>query len=102
VYSGLHAAFSGLASVRRFFFDTALSTSADVLRSLTSLVPASQLLLGTDFPMAQEIGLFYTLDGLTRYAGFSDADRHNITSANAQALLKLASRTPSKDHVRPG
>jgi predicted TIM-barrel fold metal-dependent hydrolase len=92
-----NAEHDALATLRRFFFDTALSTSTNVLRSLTSLVPTSQLLLGTDFPMAQEIGLFYTLDGLTRYAGFGDADRLNITSGNARALLKLASRSPRRN-----
>jgi 6-methylsalicylate decarboxylase len=76
-----------LASVRRFFFDTALSTSADVLASLTGLVPTSQLLLGTDYPMGQEIGLYYTLDGLEAYAGFGEADRRRIKADTAQAIL---------------
>ena len=75
-----------LASVRRFCFDTALSTSADVLASLTGLVPTSQLLLGTDYPMGQEIGLYYTLDGLDTYADFSEADRR-IKGDNAQIIL---------------
>ena len=73
--------------MRRFYFDTALSTSADVLASLTALVPTSQLLLGTDYPMAQEIGLYVTLDGLDTYAAFSEADRRQIGGDNAQRLL---------------
>jgi Amidohydrolase len=66
---------------------TALSTSADVLAALTALVPTSQLLLGTDYPMAQEIGLYVSLDGINTYAAFSDADRRRIKRDNAPRLL---------------
>jgi 6-methylsalicylate decarboxylase len=78
---------AALASVRRFFFDTALSTSADILASLMGLVPTSHLLLGTDYPMGQEIGLYYTLNGLDTYPGFSEVDRRCIKGGNAQVIL---------------
>ena len=38
-------------------YDVALSTDAQALGALTRLVPTSRLLLGTDYPMGQEIGV---------------------------------------------
>ena len=48
------------------FFDVALSTDPGALAALVGLVPWSQLVLGTDFPIAQEIGLHVTLESLER------------------------------------
>ena len=69
------------------YFDTALSTAAPVLDALTALVPTSHILLGTDFPFGQEIGLRYTLRGIERYSGFDDDDRVAILRGNASDLL---------------
>ena len=79
-----HAARQQIASL---YFDTALSTAAPVLDPLTSLVPTSHILLGTDFPFGQEIGLRYTLRGIQRYPGFTDDDRAAILEHNANALV---------------
>jgi hypothetical protein len=73
--------------VSRLYFDTALSTAASALDALTSVVPTSHILTGTDFPFGQEIGLRYTLRGLERYPHFSDEDRAAIHAANAAQLL---------------
>lgn len=72
--------------VARLYFDVALSTSADSLRSLHSLVPTSQLLLGTDFPFGKEIGLRYTLRGLQDFGPYDGSDRDAIDHGNAAAL----------------
>ena len=54
--------------------------------------------MGTDFPLAQEIGVASTLSGLARHQGFDDADRRAIESDNARrlfprlALLELEAR----------
>ena len=69
------------------YFDTALSTAARVLDALAALVPTSHILLGTDFPFGQEIGLRYTLRGIERYRGFDDDDRAAILRTNARDLL---------------
>lgn len=70
----------------RLYFDTALSTSPSVLDALTALVPTSHILLGTDFPFGQEVGLRYTLRGIERYPGFDEDDRAAILRGNAVAL----------------
>jgi 6-methylsalicylate decarboxylase len=68
-------------------YDIALSSDVHVLSALTALVPTGRLLLGTDFPMGQEIGIHVTLSGLQRYEGFTDAQRADVCSANAAQLF---------------
>jgi predicted TIM-barrel fold metal-dependent hydrolase len=72
-----------------FYFDTALSTSSHVLDGLAAMVPTSHILLGTDFPFGQEIGLQYTLRGIERYEAFSEEDRTAVLGRNASELLGL-------------
>jgi predicted TIM-barrel fold metal-dependent hydrolase len=79
--------------IAELYFDTALSTAGPTLDALTSLVPTSHILLGTDFPFGQEIGLQYTLRGIDRYPGFSDDDRAAVLADNANDLL--APETPA-------
>ena len=71
------------------YFDTALSTSASVLDALTTLVPVSHILLGTDFPFGQQIGLRYTLRGIQRYSRFDDDERAAVLRKNASDSLGL-------------
>jgi predicted TIM-barrel fold metal-dependent hydrolase len=73
--------------VRWLYFDTALSTAAPVLDALTAIAPTTHILLGTDFPFGQEIGLRYTLDGIRDYPRFSDDDRIHVLTTSAQAIL---------------
>jgi 6-methylsalicylate decarboxylase len=73
------------------YFDTALSTAEPVLDALTALVPTSHIVLGTDFPFGQEIGLRYTLRGIDRYPAFTDDDRAAVLQRNTQALLSWLS-----------
>jgi 6-methylsalicylate decarboxylase len=71
------------AEFKRFFFDTAFSEFPSALAPLTSLVPASQILFGTDFP-------FYTsaetANGLVNY-GFSRDASAAIDRENAVRLM---------------
>jgi 6-methylsalicylate decarboxylase len=73
--------------IRRLYFDTALSTAPPVLDALNAIVPTSHILLGTDFPFGQEIGLQYTLDGINSYPNYTDEDRAHILATNAANLL---------------
>lgn len=73
--------------IRSLYFDTALSTAAPTLDALTAIVPSTHILLGTDFPFGQEIGLRYTLDGIRTYPHFTDSDRTKILETNARILL---------------
>jgi predicted TIM-barrel fold metal-dependent hydrolase len=76
-----------VARLGRLFYDVALSTDQHVLAALTALVPPAQLLLGTDFPMGQEIGVHLTLDGLDHFDGLSEEQRDAVRAGNASALL---------------
>jgi predicted TIM-barrel fold metal-dependent hydrolase len=81
----------GLADSRRrlerLFYDVTLSANDTVLNCLQELVPSTQVLFGTDYPFAQEIGVTSTLAGLDRYDGFDDRDRRAIASGTALGLF---------------
>ncbi|SRR6266545_6260610 len=81
---GLERTFSQLRSL---CYDTALSTNSTVLSALQRLVPTSQILLGSDYPFAQETGVRYALSGLAAYAGFSEQDRQDIECSNVLSLF---------------
>jgi 6-methylsalicylate decarboxylase len=97
----------GLADSRRqlqrLFYDTTLSANDTVLDCLAGLVPSTQLLLGTDYPMAQEIGVTSTLAGLARHRGFHDDDRRAIAADNARRLFpRLAAEAIGSTNASPG
>ena len=73
--------------LRGLYYDTALSANPTVLGALQRLVPASRILLGTDYPFAQEVGVRYSLDGLTAYEGFGEEERTTIESGTARTLF---------------
>jgi predicted TIM-barrel fold metal-dependent hydrolase len=74
--------------LRRFYYDTAQAAHPMALASLTKLVPASQIVFGTDFPYrtAEE-----HVKGLTAY-GFSASDLQAIDRGNAVRLLPRLQR----------
>lgn len=80
-----------LTELKRFFYDTAWSAHPMALASLTRLVPASQILFGSDYPY--RTGEDH-VKGLLDYA-FSAADRRAIDRDNALRLL------PRLSAVRP-
>src|SRR5215212_9143908 len=73
--------------LRGLYYDTALSANPTVLSALQRLVPASRVLLGTDYPFAQEIGVRYALNGLAAYEGFDEEERATIESGTALTLF---------------
>jgi len=77
----------GRRRLRALYYDTALSTDDALLRCLNDLAPSSHILLGTDFPFAQDVGAMVTIDGLRRYEGFLESDRRAIEGGNALALF---------------
>lgn len=78
---------STFAQLRGLYYDTALSANGTVLSALQRLVPTSHVLLGTDYPFAQEVGARYVVNGLAAYTAFSDQDRQAIESKNALTLF---------------
>ncbi len=79
--------FGTFSQLRSLCYDTALSTNSTVLSALQRLVPTSQILLGSDYPFAQETGVRYALSGLAAYAGFSEQDRQDIECSNVLSLF---------------
>jgi 6-methylsalicylate decarboxylase len=81
----------GLAASRRrlegLYYDLTLSANDTVLDCVDELVPSSQLLFGTDFPLAQEIGVRSTLAGLAGRDNLDEADRRAIEGDNARRLF---------------
>ena len=69
--------------LKRFFYDTAQVAHPMALASLTRLVPASQIVFGTDFPYRNAAE---HVKGLTAY-GFSAADLAAIDRDNAVRLM---------------
>jgi hypothetical protein len=73
------------------------------LGGLTRLVPTTQLLLGTDYPMAQEVGAHVTLTGVERFSGFTAADRVAVRSGNAARLFpRLGRSAPARAAAEAG
>lgn len=69
--------------LRKFYYDTAQGNHEGALKALLAIIPASQVLYGTDFPFrpgAEEN------DGLAKH-GFSAADRSAIERDNALRLF---------------
>jgi len=73
--------------LKGFFYDTALSANPHALRSLCELVPATQILFGSDFPFAPEPVTEMTVAGLASYDGFDAPARAAVERDNALALL---------------
>ncbi len=74
--------------LRRFYYDTAQAAHPYALASLTRLIPASQIVFGTDFPYRTAAE---HVKGLADY-GFSAADLRAIERDNALALLPRLAR----------
>jgi predicted TIM-barrel fold metal-dependent hydrolase len=69
--------------LKRFYYDTAQAAHPMALASLTKLVPASQVVFGTDFPYRTAAD---HVKGLAAY-GFSASDLQAIERGNAVKLI---------------
>ena len=74
---------SRLHHVRRFYYDTAGSANPIQLQALKLLVPASQMVLGTDFPFATLAG---TVAGV-QTSGLTDEEQRGIYRDNILRIL---------------
>jgi 6-methylsalicylate decarboxylase len=72
-----------LPELRKLYYDTASASNQYALAPLLKLVPASQVVLGTDFPSRSPEGTVKDLNEL----GFSAADLRAIYRDNALALV---------------
>lgn len=74
---------SRLHHVRRFYYDTAGSANPIQIQALKLLVPASQIVLGTDFPFATLSG---TVAGV-QTSGLSDEEQRGVYRDNILRIL---------------
>ena len=74
---------SRLHHIRRFYYDTAGSANPVQMQSLKLLVPASQIVFGTDFPFANPTA---TVTGL-QTSGFAPDELRGIYRDNALRIL---------------
>ena len=75
------------AALQRLYYDTALSASPYIFRSLQELVQPSQILFGSDYPWANEMISAFTIRGIAQYDGFNNQTRKIIERENTLALF---------------
>lgn len=80
-----------LNQLRSLYYDTALSANIHAFSSLRQLVPASHIILGTDYPFAPESESGATAAKLAALPGLSEQELRDIEGGNA---LKLFPRLP--------
>jgi hypothetical protein len=76
-----------LSGLSTFYFDLTASTAAASLDAIRHLVPASQLMLGFDFPMMPASTIPPILGRFDDYQGLAASDRDKIIRENAFSLL---------------
>ena len=76
-----------LASIKRFYFDTALSPSAYAMSSLRELVGSSQVLFGSDFPFAVTTVTGLQVETLDQSPIWDDQSKYAIKRGNAVDLF---------------
>jgi 6-methylsalicylate decarboxylase len=82
-----------LAYLKRFYYETALSTAPTALSSLEELVDPSHILFGSDHPFAPPQLIQAEVEGLKRYGGFDESTRAAIERDNALPLFPRLSAT---------
>jgi aminocarboxymuconate-semialdehyde decarboxylase len=89
-----------LASFRRFYFDTALSSSPAALPTLKSFAKHDRILFGTDFPFAPaDVTASFTAK-LDSYDDLTGKERRAINHGNASRLFpRLASENTASHRV---
>ncbi|CAM5230056.1 hypothetical protein SALBM311S_07121 [Streptomyces alboniger] len=75
-----------LAGLKRFYFDTALSTGHDALKLLASFAEPGHVLYGSDWPYAGTAGTEY-FNHLLDTADLTQSDREAIEHRNAELLF---------------
>jgi len=73
-----------LAELRRFYYDTAQTANKPAMLALSSIVPVSQIVFGTDFPYRTSID---HVTALRDCGVFSEAQLADIERGNALKLL---------------
>ncbi len=72
---------------RQQYYDTALATSAPVLRALRAFVDPAHIVFGSDFPFAPDIIAQQSTERLASSEVFTDAEKAQLSIENAHALF---------------
>jgi len=70
--------------LQKFYYELAQANHPGALEAVTEIIPLTQLLFGTDFPIwrtAESVG------GVSTYKGFNDTQRHAVNRGNAERLF---------------
>jgi len=70
--------------LQKFYYEVAQANHPGALAAITEIIPLSQLLFGTDYPIwrtAESVG------GVSAYKGFNDAQRQAVNRGNAERLF---------------
>ena len=89
---------TAMAEMKNLYFDVASSANPITLAGILHLVPATQLMFGTDYPFSTSIP--YTVDPL-RESGLGAADLAAIESGTALAGCCRASPKRRRDRCPP-
>ena len=88
-------------SLRRLYYDTAMSANPHTLAALSSLISPSHILFGSDYPFMPESTTGETIDGLR--AHFDPSDLAAVERGNALRLLPRVRRVlGERDHAALG
>lgn len=84
------------ATLRRLYYDLALSTHPSALAALRAIAPLDHVLFGSDWPFAAEASVAHALTQLLQENGFDEDQIKALTRGNAEALFpRLAARAAS-------
>lgn len=81
-----------LDSLRRLYYDVAMSANRFALPSLSALVDPTHILFGSDFPLVSEECAAENIAELREYEGFTGCDRMLIAARNALDLFPRLTR----------
>ncbi|WP_312162058.1 amidohydrolase family protein [Phenylobacterium sp.] len=74
-------------TLRRLYYDVALSAHPVALEGLRRIAPITQILFGSDWPFTPEFGVARNLHQLTNDNGLSEADLQAIARTNAERVF---------------
>lgn len=80
-----------MADLRKFYFDTALSSSPVALPSLTAFADPTHITFGSDYPFAPAVRQF---DDMLDASALDDATKQRINRGNAERLFPRLARRP--------
>ncbi len=81
--------------LRRFYYDTAMSVSADMLRLLLSVVGTERVVFGSDWPYLNDKAVEIEVKGLAAPGVLSDAQAAAIARGNASSFLPKFADAPA-------